>query len=466
MSGIDLQYWAISAVACCIVWVWSFFRAPAAAAFLGLTAAPLRVEPVFEVMPGQSKYYVWLIAGLQLLTLLSILKHLLAKKSVALTPIELITKKEAVFSFCLCLIWLKIGVDCLVFGLNDYRISWLKNSINLVFLPIAIAAAAFVAYPRERVVRDLIKGWFAFSAAYLLPTLLLAYLDGRFFFAAFGGERLITYGHSTVETGIQLLSGLIGAFGALVLLRRRGWSTVLLVGWIAMLGLAIALNGTRQAAIGGVVVVTGLAAYFGRETRVRVLLVLFGCGAAGFLAKGLVTSSSLAERSSWDVVKSDERVEIWTESFGALGDNLLTGTGFRNSGRLEIKKDPQSGATIDIRQDNAHGVFQEALVEHGVLLGGAMILSFVASIFSVFTCRRISSTESFFAICLLGECVAGLLSGSLCSTTAYYFIAIYAPVVGTTRFTRGGLSLVHPNVHRRAMAQKKTYFTNGPDSTK
>jgi hypothetical protein len=416
-EGLGLESRFIGVVAGCLLWAYFMFRAPAAVAFIGVAlVGGLGSQPTIAGLR-----YGALVSMMQVCTVAWLLFKAAQNRKLRRLGL-LLAHKESVFLAAILLIWIKIAFDCFLYGLSAPRVLSMRVGANIALLPAAITLLAFVNFPRERVVTDLIKGWMAFSLAHMLP-ILPTLLHGSAISSAIHGEsRLNTYGN--LGGGIFLL-GFTGLLVSILQPDRSRQQKIVYAAGMLVLFLAMLLNATRQNLFGVAVALGALLCLSLREGRFSKAILLFVLAISFYVARNVFSEASVVQRVSFTTMRSDSRFDIWNDNFSRMLDSPWRGVGFRNSGKVEYRIDPGSGAVVE-SQDDAHGFFQDAFCEHGVPLGSALLGAFLLVLYLVGFNQSIPKLHRGFLACLLGLCAPGIFSGTICKSSAYYLFGVAA----------------------------------------
>jgi O-antigen ligase len=138
---------------------------------------------------------------------------------------------------------------------------------------------------------------------------------------------------------------------------------------------------------------------------------------------------AIVQRFSGDELdreKEDGRSAIWDKGFNQMfSDNPILGLGFRNFGEVGDASDPNS-PTVVLRKDNAHGFFQEVFVEHGVVLGILMLVSFFYTLFKfrVYSQNDLSEFNALFFV-MIAFFVTSFFSGSFLNGIGYFYLGVF-----------------------------------------
>ena len=137
---------------------------------------------------------------------------------------------------------------------------------------------------------------------------------------------------------------------------------------------------------------------------------------------------SVVERFSSDQIEreNDEgRTAIWKKGFSEmLSENPILGLGFRNFGN-EIINYSEDNINFTIKKDNAHGFFQEVFIEHGVILGILILISFIFSFFELRINLSNNSLLNPIITLLLGFIIPNFFTGYIMSSMGFYLLGLF-----------------------------------------
>jgi O-antigen ligase len=189
------------------------------------------------------------------------------------------------------------------------------------------------------------------------------------------------------------------------------------------------LNGSRQYAIGLAIVAIFPFIKLNLKTYIISGILIVILPFASTIIENNFSDLAIIERFSSDELErenEDGRSSIWKTGFNRMFDeNPIWGLGFRNFGIVDDVSDPNS-LTVVIRKDNAHGFFQEVFIEHGVILGLLLFISFLFSFFELrsYLVNNNSLFNSIFII-LIGFIIPNFFTGYIMSSMGYYFLGLF-----------------------------------------
>ena len=425
MVTLDFDYRFYAVVLCLACFLFFLFRHPAANCLLGFTAIGLGPEAIYgSVSYAQTCVILQSIAVIALC--FRIIRH--RKLDVLLTTIF---RRWTLFLLGLGILWVKVLVDCAIYGVDEFRFGALRVSVYTVFLPSVILLLAIVSDGVERAVKGVIYGLCLFPCAYLLPLVYPMLVEGRIIEAVTGEARLTTFGQDPINGGRMFFFGSFGFIFAGALARERAEMRIAWFGLALAFFILMLLNGTRQFVFAIGVAFIAVFAVLGRIREVVGVSVLIGIAVVAYLVRGIYSEAQVAERVTaenlvFDV--SQGRGQIWRNAFDSAMEAPITGVGFRNFGEQLSTISAETGEGSYSRS-NAHGFFQEVFVEHGLILGMALFCAWLRLLWRFLSAKRKATlvVERFAFILFFVLTLPEFFSGAVFDCIGFHLFAVVGP---------------------------------------
>lgn len=329
------------------------------------------------------------------------------------------------------ILWLKIGVDTAIYGMDASRSHSLLGALLGTVFSSAILALGLLTTSPQRAVRDFFLGMLFFPAAITLPLLPGLMAEGRIGSALVGDDRLQLLGFDTITTSALFLYGAMAALG-LIMLQRRPNRVLTLGGGASFFGFLflILLTGTRQhlaaVILFGLLSLATLLRGWARMTGVLAMISLTTVYIMIKIFSG--QQAAVIERVRLDQVIDElvyQRGGIWQDALATVMNNPFLGVGFRNFGEEETKVDRTTGLVFGLR-DSAHGLVQDVFVEHGIILGFFFLLLFANFLFA--TLKRAVTSEAnhvkVLYVALLAIMPALLVSPTFTTSPPFFLLLV------------------------------------------
>lgn len=326
------------------------------------------------------------------------------------------------FSLIVLVISIKIILETSYYGLDFFRAISLKKYVYFVLFPILITMLSLIKNPIARALRHFTIGFCFYSTIITFVTVITG-LNTRQFLL---GDQL-TFGDMDTINGGRFLffAALSYLIAVLVSKKRRSrlfYSFMSLTSYIFVL-----LNGQRQFISGYIVALLGLLILFRdrKQKNSRVFVLAFVLGASlVFFNRSMLNDIAFISRFSKDQFEyqlESSRGRVWRAAFDLANSKPLTGIGFGNFGKHFLYH-----GIYNERKGTAHGFFPEIMVEHGFILLGLALLSFLYIFFTVFR-KSIITWHSYQVIFLFSFFLISFpenFSGTFLNCLGYQFFAL------------------------------------------
>ncbi len=340
-----------------------------------------------------------------------------------------VINKLDLFSKLLFIVLFKILLDSLVFGIDEFRSETLAIGFHVVILSMYIFHKSFELNGFEKTIKDFVlSGLFIHG---IIAVILFYPIFLNQLIPALGlGHRITIFNQDTINSAKPFYFYIIFLFAALQLkLISKRYLIVIasVIGFICFI--ITLLNGSRQYAIGLAIVAIFPFIKLNLKTYIISGILIVILPFASTIIENNFSDLAIIERFSSDELErenEDGRSSIWKTGFNRMFDeNPIWGLGFRNFGIVDDVSDPNS-LTVVIRKDNAHGFFQEVFIEHGVILGLLLFISFLFSFFELrsYLVNNNSLFNSIFII-LIGFIIPNFFTGYIMSSMGYYFLGLF-----------------------------------------
>ncbi|MHB9008372.1 MAG: O-antigen ligase family protein [Limisphaerales bacterium] len=285
------------------------------------------------------------------------------------------------FGMVVLAVWLKIGMDCAIGGMDGYRSTSLIYALTRVWLPLVHLYFALRSSGIQKGSEAFLVGIMAYGGLVGLSALAFSLVDGSILNVIGGGGRLTLFGEDTINSARGPYYVVVVALVYLMSGARKSLTVRMACGsLIGAMALILLLTGTRQFVVAGIlfgacVVITGMK-------NVKDALTFAGLvSVTGVIGSALWNTTAIGERFSGDRLEyeaSSSRGAIWRDAFAMAYSRPLTGAGFRLYGEENAVFSERRGMVV-FNRDSAHGYLQEMFAEHGIVLGTLGTLCFLLS---------------------------------------------------------------------------------------
>lgn len=431
----------------CIIGSLYFIRKKKTAAncLLGFTVISVYSEPLFL-----SLSYSRIIYPVIFLTVL--LPFIQDYKKINIHNIKVGFKKGKykIFLVILIIIWVKIIFDSFFYGFEFFRTSQLKSSLYLVFCPTLMILISLLRDPTEKVCKDLLVGFCFYSVVLMLP-LITNILTGHILSAALSvGIKLGVVEQDNINSGRFLFFGFIGILTTAFLYKNRTYLFFLLMLISFFFFVIMILNGTRQYLLGSMILILFIIYSTNIKKNLKLISVL--CAVVVLLAINLDFFGSTNLAHKINRMQKERRLdfgrfEIWSKAFDEAGDHPFLGVGYRNFGAEE--KIRLSGGTFQTIKDNAHGFFQEIMVEHGFLLAVPLFLIWLFMVLSIFIKQfnKMPQSKKLLFVLFFALSIPTNFSGGVYDSLGYHLFALTPFLLTEKHINKTSHSHNSPTIH-------------------
>ena len=338
-------------------------------------------------------------------------------------------RKLNAFSLLLIIIIIKIIIESLIEGINEFRSETLIIAFHVIFLSLYIFQKSFDYNGFNKTINDFIlSGLFLHGTISII--LFYPIFQNQFLPALGFGHRITIFNQDTINSAKPFYFYIIFLLAAIHLKLISKKYLIIIASVIGLICLLITLlNGSRQFAIGLAIVAIFPYIKLNLKTYIISGILLIILPFASTIIENNFSNIAIIERFSNDEIERENeegRSSIWKTGFNRMFDeNPILGLGFRNYGIVDDVSDANNPNVV-IRKDNAHGFFQEVFIEHGVILGLLLLLSFLFSFFELrsYLVSNISLFNSIY-ITLIGFIIPNFFTGYIMSSMGYYFLGLF-----------------------------------------
>jgi len=337
-------------------------------------------------------------------------------------------------------IWGKSCVDMVTLGFDDYRRDAIYSLILFTLPGAVVMAGAFATQPWQTVVRQMLLSGLFIGGVYFILGIAGAVAHEPAILFLQGSGRMTLHNIDTINA-VRFAPIIVLGLFYFVLLRISPTRITVASAGLCALAFVLFLVGTRQIVVSVLAVIVCALFVMRRPLIAAGILGLSICAAATVVHSNLMTDSPLVTRVVAVGESGDGRMGIWREAYDFTMEQPLLGGGFRSFGAFAIDIDAESGE-ISISRTNAHGMFQDAFTDHGVIVGLLLlVLCAVAVADGIWIAARRPEAEAKVAgLVPLALWSSLFFSGALYSSWGFYFgLVVYA---GTGAGTRRGRSWV------------------------
>jgi hypothetical protein len=373
------------------------------------------------------------------LSLLYIFTLYLFIKSINLN-LEKSGKKVDFFGILLLTILIKILLDTLVYGIDEFRAESLIIGFHVIILSIYVFHNSFVNNGYEKTLKDFILSGLLIHG--IISIVLFYPIFQNQLIPALGlGHRITIFEQDTINSAKPFFFYIVFLLAAIKMKLVQIKFLKFLASIIGVFCLIILiLNGTRAFPIALFFVVVFPLLKFNYRT-IGITSVLLIC--LPILYNSIEDNYgdlTIVQRFSADHLNNERtegREEIWKRGFSLMfSENPILGLGFRNFGEVGDVSDPQSSNVV-IRKDNAHGFYQEVFIEHGIILGLLLLLSFFYTLYKlrVYSGKDSPTFKAIFIV-LISFAVTSLFSGSFLNSIGYFYLGLFLYHIPKPRMVR------------------------------
>jgi len=391
----------------------------AANIFLGYTVINVTSEPIMMVLSYSRIAYI-------IMFITVILPFAKNRTRLNILNIKRIFRngKYKRFFLLIMVVWIKIILDSLYYGFNYFRMHQLKSSLYLVFVPVFIILFSLLRHPAEKVVKDLLVGLCFYSLVLLFPVVISGSMISG---ALFGYSKLGVTAQDSINSGRFIFFGFIGFLLSAFLYREKQLFSVLITVFSFLFFLLIILNGSRQYLFAAMIMIILASFSMGVKRNIKLAALLLVMIVFIFKNLEYFAFTNLAykiNRMTRENTVIYERQEIWKEAYNTASQNPLLGVGYRNFGEESISWG--SDGRLVMGKDNAHGFFQEIMVEHGLFIAIPLFLYWLYMVFLIlFTKWKIFSYEKrLIFIIFLTLSIPTNFTGAVYNSLGYHLFVL------------------------------------------
>lgn len=338
-------------------------------------------------------------------------------------------KKFDFFNILLFIILLKIVLDSLVFGIDEFRAESLIIAFHVIILSFYIFHKSFDVNGYRKTVNDFVVSGLLVHG--IISVVLFYPISQTQLLPALGfGHRITIFNQDTINSAkpffFYIVFLLAGMHLKLISAKYLKYFTIVIAIFCLII---VLLNGSRQYSIALLfVVIIPFLKFNIRTILLTVFFIVFLPLFLNFIIRSY-SETAIVERFSRDELyreNEEGRSAIWEKGFNQMfSENPILGLGFRNFGEVGDVSDPNS-STVVIRKDNAHGFFQEVFIEHGVVLGILLLVSVFYTIFKfrVYSQNDLSEFNAIFLV-LIAFFVTSFFSGSFLNGVGYFYLGVF-----------------------------------------
>jgi hypothetical protein len=337
-------------------------------------------------------------------------------------------KKFGFFNILLFIILFKIVLDSLVYGFDDFRSETLVIGFHVLILSMYIFHKSFELFGFEKTIKDFV--WSGLFIHGIISVILFYSIFQNQLIPALGvGHRITIFNQDTINSAKPFYFYIVFLLAAIQHKFINKKYLIVFAYVIAVLCLIVViLNGSRQYIIGLFFVVIFPLIKLNVKTSIIIGLTIIMLPILSSIIENNFSDLAIIERFSGDELsreQEDGRSAIWEKGFNQMfSESPIWGLGFRNFGTIHDASNPDS-PTVVIRKDNAHGFFQEVFIEHGVILGILLSISFLFSFFKLRTYLVNNSMFNSIFIILIGFIIPNFFTGYILSSMGYYFLGLF-----------------------------------------
>lgn len=349
-------------------------------------------------------------------------------------------KKVDFFGILLITILIKIVLDTLVYGIDEFRAESLIFGFHVIILSIYVFHKSFVNNGYEKTLKDFILSGLLIHG--IISIVLFYPIFQNQLIPAIGlGHRISIFKQDTINSGKPFFFYIIFLLAAINMKLIQVKFLRYLASIIGVFCLIILiLNGTRAFPIAlFCVVVFPLLKFNIRTIGITSVLLIY----LPVLFSSIEDNYGdliIVQRFSADHLNSEKtegREAIWKRGFSLMvSENPILGLGFRNFGEVGDVSDPDNPNVV-IRKDNAHGFFQEVFIEHGIILGVLLLLSFFYTLYRlrVYSGKDSPTFKAIFIV-LISFFITNLFSGSFLNAIGYFYLGLFLYHIPKPRMVR------------------------------
>lgn len=339
-------------------------------------------------------------------------------------------KKFGFYNMLLVFILIKILLDSLIYGFDEFRSEGLIIAFHVIFLSFYIFHKSFEFNGYRKTLYDFIVSGLTVHGI-ISVVLFFPILQDQFFSALGFGHRITIFNQDTINSGKPFFLYIIFLLAALRLkLIKSKYLIYLAIIASVFCFLIVFLNGTRQYFIALLLIfIFPLIKFKLKNILITSLLVVIIPLFTDFFLENYSDLGVIARFSTDEIrnEKDEGRSKIWADGIGRMiSENPILGLGFRNYGEIIDVSAPNSPIIV-LRKDNAHGFFQEVFIEHGVIIGILLLSSFFFTLFKFrsYSENNLAYFNAIYTI-MLSFFVTSLFSGSFLNGIGYFYLGIFA----------------------------------------
>lgn len=327
------------------------------------------------------------------------------------------------------IVLVKIVVDSFAYGFDIYRTQVLYASQFYLIIPLIILVLYFKLYGILKALKDFIISGTILFTLILLPLLPSIFLT-QFIPSITEGHRITIFNIDTINSCRLFVYCALFAYCSYFFTKKRS-IRLFLVGLMVLSIILIILNGTRQYLLAVIVAAVLANIRTLNLKQITFIVILAATGFYFYNTSETIQNIELVNRVSSNSIQKEEsenRGLIWATNFKRmLDESPLIGLGFRNSGQEITMTDSETKQEVKAK-DNAHGFFQEVFVEHGVILGLLLTITFINA-FLVLR-KKLQRYDTVTKKVIVSTCIIFILplffSGSVLNGFGIFYFALLA----------------------------------------
>lgn len=333
------------------------------------------------------------------------------------------------FNLLLIVILVKILLDSLVYGIDEFRQESLIIGFHVIVLSLFIFNKNIEINGYRRTVKDFVVTGLLIHG--IISVILFYPIWQNQLIPALGfGHRITIFKQDTINSAKPFFFFIIFLISAINLkIIKSNYTNYLLIIPAIFCVIIIFLNGTRQYLVAILFIyILPLIKFNLKSILILCFLIPFLQGFLNVVFEKYSDLSGVGRLSSEELYyeKENGRIIIWEKGLNSmLSKNPALGLGFRNYGELTGTFDPNSDRIV-IRKDNAHGFFQEVFIEHGIIIGILLLISFIYTLlkFRIYLSSELPTYNAIMVV-LLAFFITSLFSGSILNGFGYFLFAIF-----------------------------------------
>jgi len=332
----------------------------------------------------------------------------------------------------LAIILIKILLDSFIYGFDSYRIEAIYASQFSLIIPLVILSLYIKLYGVLKTLKDFIVSGTILFTLVLLP-LLPSIFSSQLIPSLTESYRVTIFGIDTINSCRLFVYCAVFGYCAYFLTSNR-MVRLFLVGLIFLSTLLVILNGTRQYLLA----IVAIAFFCNIRTvslKIIAVTVVLTIGVSYLYSNStMIQNIELVNRISSNSIHEEgtqNRGLIWATQFQKMFDeDPIIGLGFRNSGEETVVINSTTKQE-EKTKDNAHGFFQEVFVEHGIILGILLTITFINA-FLVLR-NKLQHYDTVTKKLIISTCIILILplflSGSVLNGFGVFYFALLATML-------------------------------------